>query len=41
MKLHKSDIGLSFDGDGDRLLVVDSEGTLYDGDMIVYIIANT
>jgi len=39
MKLHKSDIGLSFDGDGDRLLVVDNEGTLYDGDMIVYIIA--
>ena len=39
MKLHKSDIGLSFDGDGDRLLVVDGEGTVYDGDMIVYIIA--
>lgn len=37
--IHKSDIGLSFDGDGDRLLVVDGENTIYDGDMIVYVIA--
>ncbi|WP_162163932.1 phosphoglucosamine mutase [Acholeplasma hippikon] len=35
----RADIGLSFDGDGDRLLVVGKEGEVYDGDMIVYIIA--
>lgn len=39
VKETKSDIGLSFDGDGDRILVVDGDGTLFDGDMIVYIIA--
>ncbi len=33
------DIGLSFDGDGDRVLVVDHNATLYDGDLIVYAIA--
>ncbi len=34
-----SDIGLSFDGDGDRLLVVDKNGHVFDGDIIVYTIA--
>lgn len=34
-----SDIGLSFDGDGDRILVIDKYGITYDGDYIVYIIA--
>jgi len=33
------DIGFSFDGDGDRVLVMDHEGNPYDGDMIIYIIA--
>src|SRR5690606_40738548 len=35
----KSSIGLSFDGDGDRILVVDGNQNLYDGDLIVYTIA--
>lgn len=35
----KAEIGLSFDGDGDRLLVVDQDANIFDGDMIVYIIA--
>lgn len=39
VSINKSDVGLSFDGDGDRLLVVGKSGELYDGDMIVYIIA--
>jgi phosphoglucosamine mutase len=39
VKTYKSDIGLSFDGDGDRILIVDQEGITYDGDYIVYIIA--
>ena len=33
------DIGFSFDGDADRLLAVDSEGTLVDGDKIIAICA--
>ncbi|MBN3489980.1 phosphoglucosamine mutase [Acholeplasma equirhinis] len=37
--LYKSDLGLSFDGDGDRILVIDKDGTLFDGDLIVYVIA--
>lgn len=31
------DIGLSFDGDADRLIAVDPEGRLIDGDYILYI----
>lgn len=33
------DIGLSFDGDGDRLLVVDDKANVYTGDYILYVFA--
>lgn len=33
------DIGFSFDGDGDRVLLVDRDGTIVDGDQIIYVIA--
>ncbi|MBS9334868.1 phosphoglucosamine mutase [Fructobacillus sp. M1-13] len=33
------DAGLAFDGDGDRLIAVDAEGNLVDGDKIMYITA--
>ena len=33
-------IGIAFDGDGDRILVVSSEGTVLDGDDILYILSN-
>ncbi|MFA7299415.1 MAG: phosphoglucosamine mutase, partial [Sideroxydans sp.] len=36
---HKADIGIALDGDGDRLVMVDAAGTLYDGDQLLYIIA--
>lgn len=36
---HKADVGIAFDGDGDRVLICDSEGRLYDGDALIYIIA--
>lgn len=36
---HKADIGIALDGDGDRLVMVDSNGTLYDGDQLIYVIA--
>ncbi|MFC0469170.1 phosphoglucosamine mutase [Halalkalibacter kiskunsagensis] len=34
-----ANIGLSFDGDGDRLIAVDEKGTIVDGDKIIYICA--
>lgn len=36
---HQADLGIAFDGDGDRVLMVDSEGNLLDGDQLLYIIA--
>ncbi|MGP1954716.1 MAG: phosphoglucosamine mutase, partial [Arsenophonus sp. NC-QC1-MAG3] len=35
----KADIGLAFDGDGDRVIMVDHHGNKIDGDQILYIIA--
>lgn len=34
------DIGFAFDGDGDRVLVVDHDQTVIDGDQIIYVIAS-
>ena len=38
--LYKADIGLAFDGDADRLVVVDDKGELVDGDEIMAICAS-
>jgi len=35
----KAQIGIALDGDGDRLIMADAEGKLYDGDQLLYIIA--
>lgn len=35
----KADFGIAFDGDGDRVAMVDSHGALLDGDELLYIIA--
>lgn len=35
----EADIGLAFDGDGDRLIAVDEKGNLVDGDQIMFICA--
>ena len=37
---HQADLGIAFDGDGDRVMMVDSQGQLLDGDQLLYIIAN-
>lgn len=34
-----ADLGIAFDGDGDRVLMVDHQGELVDGDELLYIIA--
>lgn len=35
---HQADLGIAFDGDGDRVMMVDSNGKLLDGDQLLYII---
>lgn len=35
----KADLGIALDGDGDRVIMVDSEGNILDGDELLYIIA--
>jgi phosphoglucosamine mutase len=35
-----ADLGIAFDGDGDRVLFVDGDGSIVDGDGLVYILAN-
>jgi phosphoglucosamine mutase len=39
VKTHRADIGIALDGDGDRIVMVDSAGRLYDGDQLLYVIA--
>lgn len=34
-----ADIGIALDGDGDRIVMADSAGNLYDGDKLLYVIA--
>jgi len=36
---HQADLGIAFDGDGDRVMMVDAHGNLLDGDQLLYIIA--
>jgi phosphoglucosamine mutase len=38
VKTHGADLGLAFDGDADRLQVVDATGRLYNGDELLYVI---
>jgi len=35
----RADCGIALDGDGDRLVMVDAVGNLYDGDQLLYVIA--
>ncbi|MDZ5474164.1 phosphoglucosamine mutase [Bacillus sp. 31A1R] len=39
LKEKGADVGLSFDGDGDRLIAIDENGNIVDGDQIMYICA--
>ena len=36
---HQADLGIAFDGDGDRVLFIDDRGDLVDGDELLFIIA--
>lgn len=37
----KADVGVAIDGDGDRVVMVDEEGNLVDGDQLLYILATS
>lgn len=37
---HGADLGIAFDGDGDRVMMVDHAGTVVDGDELLFIIAS-
>ncbi len=39
VRAHGADIGISLDGDADRLMMCDSSGRIYDGDELLYVIA--
>lgn len=39
VRQHQADIGIALDGDGDRVVMSDKKGALYDGDQLLYIIA--
>ena len=36
---HRADLGVAFDGDGDRVVMVDNQGEILDGDELIYIIS--
>ena len=39
VKKHSADLGVALDGDGDRVLIVDPGGRLYDGDELLFAVA--
>ncbi|MEO5975185.1 MAG: phosphoglucosamine mutase [Ilumatobacteraceae bacterium] len=39
VRLHRGDIGLAFDGDGDRVIAVDHAGNIVDGDHLIALAA--
>ncbi len=40
VKAEHADLGVAFDGDGDRVVLVDHKGQLVDGDQILFVLAN-
>ncbi len=39
--IEEADLGIAFDGDGDRVVMVDQKGEIVDGDELLYIIARS
>jgi len=41
VRKHDADLGIALDGDGDRCIMVDGDGEIVDGDLLLYIIARS
>lgn len=41
VRMEGADLGIAFDGDGDRVMMVDASGRLVDGDALIYVIARS
>ncbi|HKB82869.1 MAG TPA: phosphoglucosamine mutase [Burkholderiales bacterium] len=39
VRAHRAHLGVAFDGDGDRLTMADQDGKLYDGDQLLFVVA--
>ncbi len=39
VRRHRADFGIALDGDGDRLMMADPDGVIYNGDQLIYVIA--
>jgi phosphoglucosamine mutase len=39
VRQHRADVGIALDGDGDRLMMADANGTIMDGDKLLYAMA--
>ncbi len=39
VRSHAADLGISLDGDADRVIMADRHGTLYNGDQLLYVLA--
>ncbi|MHB1678334.1 MAG: phosphoglucosamine mutase [Sulfuriferula sp.] len=39
VRRHRADFGIALDGDGDRLMMADANGVVYNGDQLLYVIA--
>ena len=39
VQAHQAHLGIALDGDGDRLMMADATGRIYDGDALLYVIA--
>ena len=39
VRRHRADYGIALDGDGDRLMMADADGVIYNGDQLIYVIA--